>query len=159
MGESNSNVVIKMFAGIILTLLVVGLGFLIYRVGRNGVGTAMNEVENMNNTLSESKFTDYDGQNITGSQLQSLVNSWANDDVCIRVTDMTASYVYNYDDGKLATTANVLPNNSVTRKSNVNYINPSASFDVTVVRNTNGVIVGMEFVQEGATAPAAMATN
>lgn len=159
MGESNSNEILKMVAGIVITLLVISLGFLIYRVGRNGVGNAMNEVENMNNSLSESKFTDYEGQSVTGSQLQSLLNTWANEDVCIRVTDMTASYVYNYDDGKLATTANVLPNNSATRKSNANYINPSASFETTVVRNSNGVIVGMEFVQEGATAPAAMATN
>ena len=103
MGESNQNVIIKIVAGLVITFLIISLAFVIYRAGKASSDTALEGLDEMTTTLNETKYTDYNGQTITGNQVQALLNSWSNDEVAVEVKTKSGSDVwYNYTDDSLS---------------------------------------------------------
>ena len=102
----------------------------------------------MTTTLNETKYTDYNGQTITGNQVQALLNSWSNDEVAVEVKTKSGSDVwYNYTDDSLSSksTADVT---EASKKTSTNYVNPSGKFLCTVNRNANNVITSVVFEQQ-----------
>jgi len=148
MGESNQNEIIKIVAGLVITFLIISLAFVIYRAGKASSDTALEGLDEMTTTLNETKYTDYNGQTITGNQVQALLNSWSNDEVAVEVKTKSGSDVwYNYTDDSLSSksTADVT---EASKKTSTNYVNPSGKFLCTVNRNANNVITSVVFEQQ-----------
>lgn len=148
MGESNQNEIIKIVAGLVITFLIISLAFVIYRAGKASSDTALEGLDEMTTTLNETKYTDYNGQTITGNQVQALLNSWSNDEVAVEVKTKSGSDVwYNYTDDSLSSksTADVT---EASKKTSTNYVNPSGKFLCTVNRNANNVITSIVFEQQ-----------
>lgn len=152
-------------AGVVISLLVILYGFNYFNVSKNVGDNAQEDVVEMGTMLNESKFTDIEGQTIKGSRVQSYLKSFAEEDVSIAViTKAGGPYYFNYASSINAssTTAevdftskitadsgnNYANNNAVSKKANACYVNPAGDFDVSLVRNSNGVIVGVVFAQQ-----------
>ncbi len=161
----NITKIIIIVAGVILTLLIVVFGFNFYTTTKHTGDVAMQDVTDMSNMLNESKFTDIEGQTISGSSVQSYLNTFAAEEVSIAViTKSGGPYYFNYASSINASTTtaevnfqtkitansgnNYANNNAVSKKSEACYVNPSGQFDVSLVRNANGVIVGVVFAQQ-----------
>lgn len=148
MGESNQNEIIKIVAGLVITFLIISIAFVIYRAGKASSDRALEGLDEMTTTLNETKYTDYNGQTITGNQVQALLNSWSNDEVAVEVKTKSGSDVwYNYTDDSLSSksTADVT---EASKKTSTNYVNPSGKFLCTVNRNANNVITSIVFEQQ-----------
>ncbi len=161
----NVTKIIMIVAGVILTLLIVVVGFNFYTTTKNAGDVAMNDVTDMSNMLNESKFTNIEGQTLSGSQVQSYLNTFSREEVSIAViTNSGGPFYFNYTSSINATTTEAevdftskitansgtsyANNNAVSKKSEACYVNPSGQFDCSLVRNTNGVIVGVVFDQQ-----------
>lgn len=164
--EESSNVSIRLFAGIIITLLVISLGFVIYRASKSGTGNAVNQINQLNDQLTESKYTDYDGQTLTGTQVISLIDSYAGDIISVEVKTLsnTTGVKYYYDGAssggsgadekwELTTNASGEPQKAAgdlknaKKKASTDYISPNGSFECKVIRNKNNAITCVRFTQ------------
>lgn len=144
----NVTKIVILIASLVLTLLVIVLGFTVYRSTKGGADSTVTDLNNTTTTFSESRYTDYDGVEVSGSTVQSVVNTYANDEICITVVTLKPNTTsYNYTDTTLATKATV-KNTSCQNKSNANYINPSGKFLGEVERDATGTIVGLKFTQQ-----------
>ena len=152
MGEAKKG--IWMGVGLIMLLLVVSIGFMVYRTGKTTADNALEQVNELNVMLDESKYTDYDGRTITGNQVQSVLSQFNGDTIYIKVVTKTntAGTMYNYSDTALTiliasdTNATNIRNASV--KGKTNYINPNGKFLGSIARDANESIVGLIFTQQ-----------
>lgn len=140
-------------AGVIITCIVVGLGFYIAREARDTAANSTGQISKLNAEFTESDKTMYDGMSVSGSEVVNVVNKFKNDTMGIVVTTNAGSttyYGYNVtgtiDESKLESKSN--SNIKDAQKiTNGNYINPNAQFSCTVLRDKNRAIVGLKFVQ------------
>lgn len=151
MGDKNSEDALKFAAGLIIAALFISLCVGIFMRSRSAANDAANVVDDLSMTLNESEYTNYNGQTISGNQVQSLVNQWAGDEICVQVirldgTDTQYNYAINASDYSLGAESTLDPSNC-TKKTSPEYVNPSGKFECTVSRNTNGVITLVSFQQ------------
>lgn len=140
-------------AGVIITCIVVGLGFYIAREARDTAANSTGQISKLNAEFTESDKTMYDGMNVSGSEVVNVVNKFKNDTMGIVVTTNAGSttyYGYNLtgtvDESKLGSKSNSNVKDAQ-KITNENYINPNAQFSCTVLRDKNRAIVGLKFVQ------------
>lgn len=146
--------------GLIITLLVLGTAFGIWFGVKPMITKVGKDVSNYGVILDESKYTDNDGQYMTGNQVISNLRTWSRDDVCIKVITKsnTAGTCYNYKNfdettglaeaDKLSSTDNNKLISSAGNKTAANYINPNAQFFCEIKRNQNDVIVAAVITQQ-----------
>lgn len=143
---------IWMGISLIMLLLVVSIGFTIYRSGKQTVDNAQQGVDDLNVVLNESKYTDYDGRTITGNQVQSAISRFNGDTIFVRVETKTTTTWYNYSNETLATKIDTSTNTGLVTHCSVkgsdNYINPNGKFKGSIVRDANETIMGIVFTQE-----------
>lgn len=133
MKNEDTNIMIRMLIGLVVLLLVAGFVFVVYRTGKAGASTQVDNVNKLNTTMSESRYTDYEGETITGSEVLSILKNYANDEVRLDV-DGTS---FNYTDNTLTTKATTEAAKASRRDSGY-YISPSARYDVTIERADDG---------------------
>lgn len=150
MGEAKKG--IWMGVGLIILLLVVSIGFMVYRTGKTTADNALAQVDELNIMLDESKYTDYDGRTITGNQVQSVISRFNGDTIFVKVETKTTTTWYNYSNetltSKIETSANTTLITNCSIKGSENYINPNGKFKGSIVRDANGTIMGLVFTQE-----------
>lgn len=163
---SNVMKLVMLVAAAVITLLVIMYAFGYFNTSKSLGDEAQEGIVEMGTMLNESKFTDIEGQTIKGSRVQSLMKTFAEEDVSIAViTNAGGPFYFNYASSFNATTTtgevdfsvgkiaansgnNYSNNNAVAKKTNACYVNPSGDFLVSLVRNSNGVIVGVVFAQQ-----------
>lgn len=152
MGDTISKAV-QILAGIILALLLVSLVFRGYSAQQDNANQALTKTNEMNTTLLESDYTQYDATVISGSEVVNVIKKFKNDDiyigVCVTATDgVGTSFDYYNKDTSLSDT-NVKELSSAKVKSNANYITPSALFLGSVERDdATGAIIGITFTRQ-----------
>lgn len=143
---------ITMGVGLIITLLIISIGFMIYRTGKETSDNALEQLNEYNVMLDESKYTDYEGRKIIGNQVQSVLSQFSGDDVFVRVETKTKTTWYNYSNETLTTKIDTETNRKLITNSSVkgseNYVNPNGKFIGSIVRDENGTIMGIVFTQE-----------
>lgn len=155
MGDDTPSSGIRLSMGVILTLVLVMAGVGIFLLVKTGLNSGEKKVNEVTTNMDESYYTDYEGQTLKGSKVQTLVKQYTGYEISMKVItgSVKAGTVYNY---KLSSgnklDAAVQDNASlVSGVSNVtanNYINPNASFKCTLVRDSNDVITQMVFTQQ-----------
>lgn len=150
----------RLVVALIICLLVAGAMFGLWYIVKPMIGNASKDISEYGVILDESKYTDNDGQYLTGNQVMSYLRSWSNDDVCIKVVTKTntAGTFYNYknydettgltDTDKLSSTENNKLISSAGNKTSTNYINPNGQFFCKIVRNQNDVIIAAVLTQQ-----------
>lgn len=152
--ENEANPVIKFLLGVALVLFVGGI---IVGVVMNAGKKAQNlsdEITKTTDNLLDTKYTQYDGESISGSNVLNLIKSTYSDDDEIYIQVKTKSnstgvfYVCDSTPKKLDSSAEKNLIKDATTKSSNNYITPNKKFLGEVIRNQNDAIIGIVFEQQ-----------
>lgn len=140
-------------AGVIITCIVVGLAFYISREARDTANTGAGQISKMNAEFNESDKVMYDGLEVSGSEVINVVNKFKNEALSVTVkngkgTSVSYGRTITITDGVgtlgSSSTADI---KDAQVSTNGAYINPNGQFKGSVIRDSNNVIVGINFVQ------------
>lgn len=152
--ENEANPVLKLIASIVIVLLIIAtiVGIVMFAISKaNSLTDSVNEEVDK---VLEAKYTQYDGEVISGSNLLNVIKTTYSDTepVYIQVkTISNTSGVYYVCDSSAkplddATERNLIKD--ARTKSNNNYIAPTGKFYGEVQKNANGAIIGIVFTQQ-----------
>ena len=153
--EENTSKPLMIAGGLILAMLIIGLAFTIYFTSKDTANNATSQISNLNVTLAESEYTQWEGMTVTGSQVVSLIRQFQTDTCAVIVNN--GSGVTNYGNvltaGYTTTTGTLTANKSTKTASDATnktdsttYVAPSASYLCTVIRDgATDAITGLYF--------------
>lgn len=149
----NSLKALILAAGVVITCIVISLGFYISREARDTSSKGVAQITKLNAEFDESDKVMYDGLPVRGSEVINVVNKFKNEELSIVVNTKKSSNQY----GRAITIGsnNVSElgsrvSNSIKTAQNIdsaNYINQNAQFVGEILRDANNTIVGIRFVQ------------
>ncbi len=138
-------------AGTIITCVVISLGFYISKEAQSTAAAGTSQIGKINSEFSESDKTIYDGSKVSGSEVINAVKKLNGQEVGVYVVTKSNStyygYSFNEDNGELKTQNNNTYTMALSASSAA-YINPYAAFMGTIIRNQNGAITGIKFLQQ-----------
>lgn len=141
-------------AGVVITLVVVGLGFYISREAQDTANSGISQISKMNSELTESDKELYDGLLVSGSEVVNVINKFKKEDMGIIVVNKKGSIDYIHKvtvtTGGEATLGTAVPVDLSNTKvvTNDAYINNNAQFAGEVLRDSNNAIVAIRFTQK-----------
>lgn len=144
----NSLKGLMLAAGVVITCIVVGLGFYISREAKNTSSGGISQITRMNSEYQDISKTMYDGIKVSGREVAEAIEKYSSEieagDFVIVVytgkkTEASGGIVFN-------TTAH--PYSDIKDKKNVAYINPDGNFLGETIADDNGVVTTMTFVQQ-----------
>ena len=148
----NSSDAIKIAVGVIITLLVAVIAFGIYKSGKGSADSANTQLTEMNQTLSESQYTQYESSNLLGSQVQSALSTFNGDYIWVsyEAANGTVQSI-NYAAGTTTISGEPSDNTDIMQRINKKteasyYINPNQSYTGMISRDAQG-IVGIQFTK------------
>lgn len=149
----NSLKAIIIGAGVVITLIVVSIGFLLMRSGQDTAQNAINQLGGINKEMSESQYTNYDGLEVRGSEVVNVLKRFKDEYIGIQVITKkdTAGtwYIHELDaNGNIDSTLST-PNISIAMdESGKQYINPNGIFIGSLLRDDNDTITALIFTQQ-----------
>lgn len=138
-------------AGVIITCIVVSLGFYISREANAAATSGVGQISKMNKEIAEADKSMYDGLKVTGAEVINAIKKNKNEEVSIIVETKRGgrtSYIHelsrdNELDRKIS--ASTVDAQNITH---ISYINQNAQFIGEVIRDKNDSIVGIIFTQQ-----------
>ena len=147
----NSLKGLMLAAGIIITCIIISLGFYIAREARDTASSGTGQINQLQAEFSDTSKTMYDGTEVSGSEVINVIRKFSDDTMGVKVVTSKTSVYYGYNfaesDGTLGEKSNASYKNAQDA-ANQNYINPTGRFAGSVVRDANGVITGLIFAQQ-----------
>ncbi len=147
----NSLKGLMLAAGIIITCIIISLGFYIAREARDTASSGTGQINQLQAEFSDTSKTMYDGTEVSGSEVINVIRKFSEDTVGIKVITSKTSVYYGYhfteNNGTLGEKSNA-NYKSAQDATNINYINPTGRFAGSVVRDANSVITGLVFTQQ-----------
>ncbi len=148
--------IIEIAAAVVVIMLVIFFGFKAYNKAHKTGETAIGEMDSMTTMMMEEKYVDYEGSNLSGSQVQSALSQFKGDyiAVCVKTGTNASGYYLNYNtldsiSGEPDATMNEDVIKNMNNKSNPTYyVNPNAKFSGVIHRDAAGTITGIEFEQQ-----------
>ena len=138
-------------AGVVITLAVITIGFIILNQGQNTAKLAVSKVDKLNSNIVESEFTVYDAMEISGNEVVTVISKFKNEPIAIKVvTKKNSGTFYNYtldsNDSLGSTSSEKI--SQATEPTSDKYINPSGRFKGEIKRDENFVVTGLVFTQQ-----------
>jgi hypothetical protein len=138
-------------AGVIITCLIVGIGFYISREASAAATNGTGQISRMNKEVAESDKVMYDGLDVTGSEVINAINKYKSEDISVKVETKKSTVYYNRlltnSDKELGGESSASVKNTQTITS-AYYINQKAQFTGEILRDVNDTIIGISFVQQ-----------
>ncbi len=141
---------------VIIVCIVCSLALYMSKQGKTAINSGTNQYNKMLEEYQDLSFAMYGGLEVSGDEVRNLIirTIQEKDYVAIRVKTKASDYVcynYAYEDGK-----NIISNQNEAEfltelpdnKGAAHYINPQADFLGKVIKNANGTIICVEFVQQ-----------
>ncbi len=156
----NSLKGLMLAAGIIITCIIISLGFFIAREASDTANTGAGQITELTAEFSDASLTMYDGTSVSGSEVLNVLRKYEDEEIGILVKNLatkSSGTFYNYSitfekdsltQGELGSKANNKYADARSAKNSNVYINPTGKFLGSVVRNSNGSIIGLVFNQE-----------
>ncbi len=149
--EGSVSGIIKILAGIVLTLLLVAALFALWNRAKGGLDEAGNKMDQISSQLSTADYDALAGRtDVSGADISQFISGHNKDGVSIKVkttkgteTDYSATADDYNDDYNAWTKAFAKTRN----KKDNQYINPSAKFTCTLEYNTDETIKSISFKQ------------
>lgn len=138
-------------AGIIITCIIISLGFYIAREARDTASAGTGQINELQAEFTDAEKTIYDGTEVSGSEVLNAIRRFSDDTCGILVNTKKDSTFYNYSFDITTGNIGTETKNDYKLAQNVEsdkYINPTARFSGTVIRDVNGAITGLMFEQE-----------
>ncbi|HEX2945643.1 MAG TPA: hypothetical protein VHT96_06785 [Clostridia bacterium] len=151
----NATKAILFGAAIVITLVLVSLGFLLLNNATGSVNQQVSDMEQQKQEVLDQKYTKYDGKVVSGSEVLSALEEFKDDGISILVKTKRSTGVGTYYYWMLGT-SDVITTSSgaidtlddAKDKTDTTYINPSGKFDAKVLTDTNKAITGISFTQQ-----------
>lgn len=151
----NSLKAILIGAGVVITLIVVSIGFLLMRSGQSTAQNAISKLDQMNAEMSESQYTMYEGVENRGSEVVNVLNKFKDEYIGIQVkTKKLPSgtwYIHTVTVTSNVGSVGAKSTNQISNtmdEASTEYINPNGKFLGELVRDENGTVVAMVFTQK-----------
>lgn len=147
----NSLKGLMLAAGIIITCIIISLGFYIAREASDTASSGTGQINELQAEFADTSKTMYENTEVSGSEVVNVIRKFSDEMIGIKVQTKknTSYYIYQFSDadGSLKH-ASTLDYKSAQNASAENYINPTGRFLGAVVRDANGTITGLCFVQQ-----------
>lgn len=127
--EESGNSALRIAGGVIITVLVITLAFGIYTVAKGTSSSATQQINRLSGQMSESMYTQYEGVQITGSEVINIIKQFDKDDIIVEVVIGTSTADYGNGSGGTLTDA--------TDRSSSNYINHNSMFLGSIERDAD----------------------
>ena len=151
----NSLKAILIGAGVVITLIVVSIGFLLMRSGQSTAQNAIGKLDQINAEMSESQYTMYDGMETRGSEVVNVLNKYKDEYIGIQVKTKKVTsgtwYIHNVSVTSNVGTIGAQSTNSISNtmdEKHTEYINPNGKFLGSLVRDQNGTVGCLVFTQQ-----------
>ena len=137
-------------AGVIITCVVVGLGFYIAREAKDTATNGAGQITMLNSEFSNNDKTIYDGITVSGSEVLNAIKKFKDEEISVKVVTSKSTTYYNYS---LDTSEKNIENKSTSsvadakKTASKNYINPNGKFEGEIIRDSNDYIIGICFTQ------------
>ena len=147
----NSLKGLMLAAGIIITCIIISLGFYIAREASDTASSGTGQINELQAEFADTSKTMYENTEVSGSEVINVIRKFSDEMIGVKVQTKknTSYYIYQFNDtdGSLKN-ASTLDYKSAQNWACSNYINPTGGFLVAVVRDANGTITGLSFVQQ-----------
>ena len=147
----NSLKGLMLAAGIIITCIIISLGFYIAREASDTASSGTGQINELQAEFADTSKTMYENTEVSGSEVINVIRKFSDEMIGVKVQTKknTSYYIYQFNDtdGSLKT-ASTLDYKSAQNATSANYINPTGRFLGSVVRDANGTITGLSFVQQ-----------
>ena len=147
----NSLKGLMLAAGIIITCIIISLGFYIAREASDTASSGTGQINELQAEFADTSKTMYENTEVSGSEVINVIRKFSDEMIGIKVQTKknTSYYIYQFSDsdGSLKN-ASTLDYKSAQNAASANYINPTGRFLGAVVRDANGTITGLSFVQQ-----------
>lgn len=134
-------------AGVVITCVVVGLGFYLSREATNSGNEAISQIAGMTAEYGDVSKTMYENVTVSGNEVLAAITKFedeiSNGD--LSVTVFTGKK--NKASGGITFTKTGCDISGAKQKSSASYINPSGSFSGEVIRDGNGAVTEIQFTQ------------
>ncbi len=135
--------IILFAVGIILVVGFIAIGMSIFNKGRSSVNNTTSQFDSLTSQYDDVEYANLDGGTASGSEVVRLIQGLEKKDDGVTITVKTKA-----DASSNGTTYSKTQKYEVTDKQNAGYINPSASFNAKVTKNTNGLVSNVTFTQK-----------
>ncbi|MGN0351686.1 MAG: hypothetical protein ACI4ES_08535 [Roseburia sp.] len=146
----NSLKGLTLAAGIIITCIIISLGFYVAREARDTAANGTGQINKLQAEFSDTSKTMYDGTEVSGSEVLNVIRKYSEDTfgILVHTNKQSTYYHYQFDTstGELGKSVNNSYKNAQD-VTNSSYINPTGRFEGSVVKDVNGTIVGLVFNQ------------
>lgn len=144
----NSLKGLMLAAGVVITCIVVGLGFYISREAKNTSSGGISQITKMNSEYQDINKTMYDGIKVSGREVVEAIEKYKTE-----IGDGDFSIVVytgkkQEASGGIVFSAKSYPYDDTKVKKSVSYINPDGNFLGETIVDSNGVVTTMTFVQQ-----------
>ena len=147
----NSLKGLMLAAGIIITCIIISLGFYIAREASDTASSGTGQINELQAEFADTSKTMYENTEVSGSEVINVIRKFSDEMIGIKVQTKknTSYYIYQFSDsdGSLKN-ASTLDYKSAQNATSANYINPTGRFLGAVIRDANGTITGLSFVQQ-----------
>lgn len=147
----NSLKGLMLAAGIIITCIIISLGFYIAREASDTASSGTGQINELQAEFADTSKTMYENTEVSGSEVINVIRKFSDEMIGVKVQTKknTSYYIYQFSDtdGSLKN-ASTLDYKSAQNATSANYINPTGRFLGAVVRDANGTITGLSFVQQ-----------
>lgn len=147
----NSLKGLMLAAGIIITCIIISLGFYIAREASDTASSGTGQINELQAEFADTSKTMYENTEVSGSEVINVIRKFSDEMIGVKVQTKknTSYYIYQFNDtdGSLKN-ASTLDYKSAQNATSANYINPTGRFLGAVVRDVNGTITGLSFVQQ-----------
>ncbi len=147
----NSLKGLMLAAGIIITCIIISLGFYIAREASDTASSGTGQINELQAEFADTSKTMYENTEVSGSEVINVIRKFSDEAIGVKVQTKknTSYYIYQFNDadGSLKS-ASTLDYKTAQNATSANYINPTGRFLGSVVRDANGTITGLSFVQQ-----------
>ena len=147
----NSLKGLMLAAGIIITCIIISLGFYIAREASDTASSGTGQINELQAEFADTSKTMYENTEVSGSEVINVIRKFSDEMIGVKVQTKknTSYYIYQFSDAD-GSLKNVSPLDykSAQNAVSANYINPTGRFLGSVVRDANGTITGLSFVQQ-----------
>ncbi len=146
----NSLKGLTLAAGIIITCIIISLGFYVAREARDTAANGTGQINKLQAEFSDTSKMMYDGTEVSGSEVLNVIRKFSDETFGILVNTNKKSTYYHYEfnaaSGELGKSTNSSYKNAQD-VTNTSYINPTGRFEGSVVKDANGTLIGLIFTQ------------
>ena len=147
----NSLKGLMLAAGNIITCIIISLGFYIAREASDTASSGTGQINELQAEFADTSKTMYENTEVSGSEVINVIRKFSDEMIGVKVQTKknTSYYIYQFNDtdGSLKN-ASTLDYKSAQNATSANYINPTGRFLGAVIRDANGTITGLSFVQQ-----------